>query len=94
MKGLRFILLMVAMGGATSTFAQGFCAEGRMRDGACVNPGLASEMRTTGIVLSQPKLSQTGPVVLSDPEGLYDLPRDRTELLLLHRRLETGGGRR
>ncbi len=41
-------------------------------------------MRTTAVVLSQPKLSMTNPPVLPGQDGQYDIPRDHHEVSNLH----------
>lgn len=85
---MRTFMTILALSGMTSfAVAQtaAFCPEGRTSSGACVNPRLADDARTTAIVLSQQKLSFTGPPVLSDIEGNYAVPRDRREILLNQR---------
>ena len=42
--------------------------------GECVNAGLAESMRQTGIIFSQPKLSQTTYPVLPGDDWLYRYP--------------------
>lgn len=62
-----------------------FCPEGRMANGTCVDPRRAEDMRTTSIVLSQPKISMTGSLVLSDIDGDDTVPRDAFEIRQNHR---------
>lgn len=85
MKTFLTILALAGLAGAASAQSPAFCPEGRTRAGTCVNAKLADEARTTAIVLSQPKLSFTGPPVLSDIDGIYAIPRDRTEIILNQR---------
>lgn len=58
---MRALAVAVAMIGffsaASQAHAQGFCAEGRTREGACVNVGLASGQRLAAVVLGQTRLS-------------------------------------
>jgi hypothetical protein len=84
LRHLVVMLLATAVPGGA--FAQGAprCPEGRTASGACVNADLAQDMRTTTLVLSQPKLSLTNPPVLPSQDGQYDLPRDHHELRNLH----------
>ena len=74
-------LLLVLLGNAAHAQAPKFCPEGRMADGRCVDARRAEDMRTTAIVLSQPKISMTGSLVPSDFDGDYAVPRDRYEIL-------------
>jgi hypothetical protein len=69
-----------------SVFAQSStpCSEGRTANGACVNADLAQDLRTSTLVLSQPKLSMTNPPVLPAQDGQYDIPRDHHEIRNLH----------
>lgn len=39
--------------------AQTACPEGRMKDGTCVDPRLAAASRQNGILMNQPKISET-----------------------------------
>lgn len=83
----KLLPILILLSWPTLGLAQtpAFCAEGRTASGACVNAKLADDARTTAIVLSQPKLSFTGPPVLSDIDGNYAIPRDRREILLNQR---------
>jgi len=55
-------------------YPAGSCSEGRTMTGECVNAGLAESMRQTGIIFSQPKLSQTTYPVLPGDDWLYRYP--------------------
>jgi hypothetical protein len=63
---------------ATSTdcLAQEKCFEGRTKSGACVDASLASMMRQAGRVLTQPRLSYSGPAVAPSADRRYDALRD------------------
>lgn len=88
----RHLALVVAAALVAGPFAAGSaaaqspksCPEGRLSDGTCVNPAMAQDMRTTTIVMTQPKLSLTNPPVLPNQDGQYDLPRDHHEIANLH----------
>lgn len=56
---IAFLIAVAALSGPVS--AQGACpgGEGRMADGKCVNPALASAMRQRGVLMNQLKISQT-----------------------------------
>jgi hypothetical protein len=58
----------------TRSAPQDQCREGRTMTGECVNPGLAESMRQTGIIFSQPKLSETAYPVLPGDGWLYRYP--------------------
>lgn len=70
------------------------CPEGRTASGQCVNPSLAQDMRTGGIVYSQPKISLTNPPLLPDQDGQYTVIRDSREVRNLHGRplINSAGG--
>ena len=54
--------------------AQQRCPEGRTAASVCVNPDLATSLRQTAIIFSQPKISQTAYPVLPSDDRLYRYP--------------------
>ena len=60
--------------------AQVRCPEGRTVAGQCVNAPLASGMRQTSIVFSQPKISQTAYPVLPVLDFIYRYPHQLTQV--------------
>lgn len=62
------------------------CPEGRTASGQCVDAGLAQDMRTGGIVYSQPKISLSNPPLLPDQDGQYVVIRDNREVRNIHGR--------
>ncbi len=85
MKKFLVILVLAGIPGIAQAQSSGFCPEGRTSSGSCVNTKIADDVRTSAIVLSQPKLSFTGPPVLSNIDGTYTIPQDRSEIGLNHR---------
>jgi hypothetical protein len=60
--------------------AQNQCPEGRTLTGQCVNAPLASSLRQTSIVFSQPKISQTAYPVLPILDFVYRYPHQLTRV--------------
>ncbi|MCE9648954.1 MAG: hypothetical protein K8R18_04930 [Parvibaculum sp.] len=60
---------------AAPATAEKRCAEGRTASGACVDPVLARLMRHQAIVMTQPKLSYTAPLVMPDDKDVVLPPR-------------------
>jgi len=63
------LLALVAPAGA-----QVRCPEGRTASGACVDPVLASGMRQSAVIFSQPKLSYTAFPILPADDWHYRYP--------------------
>lgn len=59
------------------------CTEGRTASGVCVNPHLARLMRQQSIVMTQPKLSFTAPLVMPGDEEVILPPRQIYETIQL-----------
>ena len=57
-------------------FAQEKCLEGRTKSGTCVDASLASMMRQAGRVMTQPRLSYSGPAVAPSADRRYDALRN------------------
>ncbi|SRR6266508_2020235 len=57
-----------------SAGAQTSCPEGRTATGQCVNASLATTMRQSGVIFSQPKLSYTEFPVLPPDDPQYRYP--------------------
>ena len=57
-----------------SAVAQARCPEGRTLSGECVNPALASSMRQSAVIFSQPKLSYTAFPILPADDLTYRYP--------------------
>lgn len=66
-----------------SASAEKRCTEGRTASGACVNPHLARLMRHQSIVMTQPKLSFTAPLVMPDDDETVLPPRQIYETIQL-----------
>ncbi len=60
----------------TPALAQEKCSEGKTASGACVDPALAASARQTVRVLTQPRLSYSGPAVAPSADRNYDVLRD------------------
>lgn len=71
--GLAAAVCMLALWPAAAG-AQQRCPEGRTASGACVNAPLAMVMRRTGIIFSQPKISQTAYPVPPSGDRAYRYP--------------------
>jgi hypothetical protein len=86
-RTMRALLIAIVpvLAAAGPSAAAPFCPEGRTRSGTCVHAGLADDLRTTAIVLSQPKLSFAGPPVLPEQVEAYAVPADRGDLRRNHR---------
>jgi hypothetical protein len=54
--------------------AQVKCPEGKTLQGECVNMALATSMRQSAIIFSQPKISQTAFPILPSADRLYRYP--------------------
>jgi len=68
--GLAALLMTSAPG-----LAQEKCLEGRTKSGTCVDASLASMMRQAGRVMTQPRLSYSGPAVAPNADRRYDALR-------------------
>ena len=64
---LAFVFVLSA-----PAFAQTKCLEGKTKFGTCVDASLASMMRQAGRVLTQPRLSYSGPAVAPSADRRYD----------------------
>jgi len=60
--------------------AQMKCPEGRTATGQCVNVPLASGLRQTSIVFSQPKISQAAYPILPVLDFIYRYPHQLTQI--------------
>lgn len=66
------------------------CSEGKTSSGKCINPHLARMMRHQSILMTQPKLSYTAPLIMPGDKDVIEPPRQLIEILSI----QTPGGRR
>ncbi len=68
-----------------AALAQERCAGPRTISGACVAPAFADEARGLGLIMAQPKLSQTQPPIAIEDDRLLTPPRDYIETTTIGR---------
>lgn len=86
---LSLALLLTSTSASTAAAGKD-CSEGKTVSGKCINPHLARMMRHQSILMTQPKLSYTAPLIMPGDKDVIEPPRQLIEILSI----QAPGGRR